>query len=673
MKFSITKNSAVPLTMFFASLLLYAATLHPSIFPSDPTEFMTVIGVNGVAHPPGYPLFTLLGKLASFFPFLTFPERINFLSAFFGAATVGLASHIIMRLSKSIPAAALGAGALALAKSFWLYSVTAEVFTLNTFLLALFANQIISFIQKPSQKNGLLSVFALSISAGNHHTAAFMLPALIYILLKKRRAAGLKWNFIPLAFFVSLAGLLPYIYVVIAARGNPPINWDNAANLKNLIRLFLRQDFGTTALAAGELAYRPKTTALEFFLKNAVTETFGLLPLFAAAGAILFIRRKQTALAMPLIWGFLALGPFFMMISRLPIASLNQAAAIERFFMAPSLFLAILAGYGAAGIFGYLRRRLKLVSPIIILILLAPLAAANISYAGQKNNFLYYKYSVALLNGLPKNAVFLTTDDISDNGAHYLQFVENIRPDVKLVTMPKVVADWYRESLGELYPELRDLLSANPAEAVKNLCRTYAKDGLIFSAGWPRQFTGAEEECLPLPFGLLTRLTPPNAQFNLEDYQKTQTDFFDKFLSEIPASDKRPRDNRTERLIYEISAALDAVADTLKRQGNEDAAILFYQRATITSPYWYRSLNKLAAIDVKNEMLDEAIAKTRESIKRNPDFPWSYYDLGIMLFGVGDAKGAEGALDYFISFETNAQSPQVEMAKQALAQIRAQK
>lgn len=672
MKLKIIKNEIVPVAMFFASLLLYTATLHPSIFSSDPTEFMTVIGVNGVAHPPGYPLFTLLGKLASFLPLLTFPERINFLSAIFGAATVGMTTHIILRLTKSNLAAVFGAGTLSVAKSFWLYSVIAEVFTLNTFLLAVFVNQIISFIQKPDRKNALLSIFALAINASNHHTAALMLPTLVYIILKKRAAAGLKWNFIPMAFLASLAGLLPYIYIIIAAQNNPPINWDNAINLKNLIHLFLRGDYGTTSLTAINLSYNSKTMALEYFLKSVLTETFGLLPLFAAVGAVTFIHRKQTLLATPLIWGTLAMGPLFMVISRLPIASLNQAASMERFFMAPSLFLAILAGYGVASILNCLPTRIKSISPIIILILLLP-AATNISAASQKNNFIYYNYSVKLLSAAPPGAVFLGTDDISDYGISYLQLIEGMRPDVKLITMPKIVAPWYREALIGRYPELKNLISENPSETVKNLCRAYAPLGLIFSAGWPRQYTGAEEVCLPLPDELSTRLLLPNAPLDLESYIKKQTQFFDKFLVVVPPPNKRPRDLRTERLIYEISAQLDAIGDTLNSRDDQNNAILFYERATDNSPYWYRSLNKLSIIDVQKGEVKNAVAKVRESIKRNPDNPWSYYDLGIMLLDIGDAAGAKKALNNFLSFDTNPWNPQIAMAKRALAQIKAQK
>lgn len=672
MKLKVTKNKIVPVAMFFASLLLYTATLHPSIFPSDPAEFMTVIGVNGVAHPPGYPLFTILGKLTSFFPFLTFPARINFLSAIFGAATVGLSAHIILRLTKSVPAAIFGAGALTIAKSFWLYSIIAEVFTLNTFLLAVFTNQIISFIQKPDKKNALLSIFALAINASNHHTAALMLPALIYIILKKRREAGLKWNFIPMAFFASLAGLLPYIYIIIAAQNNPPINWGNAINLKNLIHLFLRGDYGTTSLTAINLSYNSKTMALEYFLKSVLTETFGLLPILSIIGVATFIRRKQTLLATPLIWGALALGPFFMIISRLPIASLNQAASMERFFMAPSLFLAILAGYGVASILNCLPTRIKSISPIIILILLLP-AAKNISAASQKNNFIYYNYSVKLLSAVPPGAVFLETDDISDYGISYLQLIEGMRPDVKLITMPKIVASWYREALIGRYPELKDLISENPSETVKNLCRAYAPLGLIFSAGWPRQYTGAEEACLPLPDELSTRLLLPNTPLDLESYTKKQTQFFDKFLVVVPPPNKRPRDLRTERLIYEISAQLDAIGDTLNARDDQNNAILFYERATDNSPYWYRSLNKLSVIDVQKGEVKNAVAKVRESIKRNPDNPWSYYDLGIMLLDLGDTVGAKEALNDFLSFDTDPRNPQIAMAKQALAQIKAQK
>lgn len=83
------KNFLVGLAIFFCIFLLYLLTL-PNINTgfADSDELITVARVHGVAHPPGYPLYTLLsigaGSLA--LP-LSYAGKINALSAILQALT----------------------------------------------------------------------------------------------------------------------------------------------------------------------------------------------------------------------------------------------------------------------------------------------------------------------------------------------------------------------------------------------------------------------------------------------------------------------------------------------------------------------------------------------------------------------------------------------------------
>ncbi|MFH1086841.1 MAG: DUF2723 domain-containing protein, partial [Chloroflexota bacterium] len=51
------------LGVLLGALWLYVSTLAPSVLPADSGEFQLVSGVLGIAHPPGSPLYTLLGGL----------------------------------------------------------------------------------------------------------------------------------------------------------------------------------------------------------------------------------------------------------------------------------------------------------------------------------------------------------------------------------------------------------------------------------------------------------------------------------------------------------------------------------------------------------------------------------------------------------------------------------
>jgi len=62
---------ALPVITGFGVFLIYLRTLAPSVVGGDTGELITVAYKMGVAHPPGYPLFTLLAKLFTFIPFGT--------------------------------------------------------------------------------------------------------------------------------------------------------------------------------------------------------------------------------------------------------------------------------------------------------------------------------------------------------------------------------------------------------------------------------------------------------------------------------------------------------------------------------------------------------------------------------------------------------------------------
>jgi Protein O-mannosyl-transferase TMEM260-like len=123
---------------FLFSLLLYLQTLAPSVATlfDDSLEFPLVIYRLVIAHPTGYPLYTLLGKLFTLGPWQNVAWAVNLLSAVMGALTVALVYLIIRQLVRRRGPALLGALALAVSPVFWSQAVIAEVYTLNAAFVA---------------------------------------------------------------------------------------------------------------------------------------------------------------------------------------------------------------------------------------------------------------------------------------------------------------------------------------------------------------------------------------------------------------------------------------------------------------------------------------------------------------------------------------------------------
>jgi hypothetical protein len=74
------KTWVVAVVVVGAAGLLYFLTAARDIVVGDTPELTTAAVTLGVPHPPGYPLFTMLGHLFSLLPFGPVPFRVNLLA-----------------------------------------------------------------------------------------------------------------------------------------------------------------------------------------------------------------------------------------------------------------------------------------------------------------------------------------------------------------------------------------------------------------------------------------------------------------------------------------------------------------------------------------------------------------------------------------------------------------
>src|SRR5262249_30809082 len=118
--------------------ILYVMTAARDIVLGDTPELVTAAITLGIAHPPGYPLFTMLGHLFSLLPAGALPFRVDLLAVACGTATVALVYFTALRISGSRVASACAAVVLGVTPLFWSWSLVAEVFSLNNLLAAMF-------------------------------------------------------------------------------------------------------------------------------------------------------------------------------------------------------------------------------------------------------------------------------------------------------------------------------------------------------------------------------------------------------------------------------------------------------------------------------------------------------------------------------------------------------
>jgi len=174
----------VAATLFAGSFVLYVSTMAPSVVPGDSAEFQFVPYILGIAHPPGYALYILLGKLFTFLPLGSVAYRMNLFTALWGALTVSLTYLIILQLSSKnhsslaaqVPAT-LGATTFAVSANLWQHATFANAHTLTASLAALALFLLLTWDK--NKDNRWLYAFALvcGLSMTHHPLLLISFPA----------------------------------------------------------------------------------------------------------------------------------------------------------------------------------------------------------------------------------------------------------------------------------------------------------------------------------------------------------------------------------------------------------------------------------------------------------------------------------------------------------------
>ncbi len=172
-------NRAIPVSLFALTFVVYLSTLSPTLGEADSFEFQVVSYTLGIAHPTGYPLYILLGKLATLLPIGNVAYRVNLISPLFASLAVVCLYLCLVHLTRHRAISLLATLAFAFSRTFWSQAVIAEVYTLNAFFVAL-----VLYLVLKSKK--LLTAFVYGLSLTNHLTMALLAPAMaIYTLLTR--------------------------------------------------------------------------------------------------------------------------------------------------------------------------------------------------------------------------------------------------------------------------------------------------------------------------------------------------------------------------------------------------------------------------------------------------------------------------------------------------------
>jgi hypothetical protein len=413
-----------PVVVFLGLLTLYTATLSPGLLPADAGEYQLVGATLGVAHPPGYALYTLLSWLFTRWLFFMPPARaINFESAVLAALTLGLLARAVQRLTRSHLAGYGAALALGFSTTFWAQAVTANIRMPSVFAITLAFERLVHYRKALTPRAFGWVALALGLSVSHHGSLVFIAAVLgLYALGLKpamlRRAGIWPWVLGALPF-------LAWLYFPLRADLQPAL-----ATFNGFLDQVLARGFRGDILFFATLKDLPDRWLI---LGNILTFEFAWpLLVWGALGVVAAFWRDRAIGAV--VSAAFAVHVF--------IAMTYRAPQTVEYLLPAFMLLAVFWGFALAELLRWVawlaRRRPVAAWParlaalgISALLLGWQFGATWPSYQALASDVSTRAYATSVLTSVPPQALLLASWHWS-TPLWYLQRVEQLRPDVEI-------------------------------------------------------------------------------------------------------------------------------------------------------------------------------------------------------------------------------------------------
>ena len=495
------------------SFLLYFFTLSPDILPADNGEFQWVATQLGLAHPPGFPLYTMLAHLFTQLPVNQSPAfMVNLFSAVTSSATVALVYWIVWLLTKRHLAAVTAVLALATSTTFWAQATIANIRSLTAFFAALAILALVQWYLGVRQWGSgagdrWLWLFVAAIVLGFTHHLSLLFMGLVFVVV----VGLIDWQFFVTPkrwirpFLVALICLIPLLYL--------PIIDENLRSIDSFLFHFLGLGF------QGDFFYFIQPIVLiERFkvMLNVLTFQFHPLLLLGMLIGLLLLGKYHWKMAF-LLGGSFALHSF--------VTATYRAPQTVEYMLPAYVPMVVCLGF-AVGYLDNFQRRSDVVRGLGQLLIAAFLLTAVLQGWQQFPDYRQLHasrdtrdYTQAILENAPEKSVILTNWHWA-TPLWYLQDVEGIRPDVEVRYIPPGGESYEQTWAAEIEAELangRNVIATNfDAAAYENLppAQPFGEAYLFPSTpltNLPEQFTPINETLNDIQI-LGYHLTPTTTQ-----------------------------------------------------------------------------------------------------------------------------------------------------------------
>ena len=229
-------NKVVGWFIFIVAAIVYLSTIEPTASFWDCPEFITTAYSIQVGHPPGAPLFMIMGRIFTMFAGSTaqVPVMVNVLSALASAFTILFLFWTITHMARKIVGtkdseltlpqliAVLGAGAVgALAytfsDTFWFSAVEGEVYGTSSLFTALVFWCILKWENEADEKYAnrwiIFIAYLIGLSIGVHLLNLLAIPAIVLVYYFRKYETTPIGVTVAVAISMLLVAIVMFVFI----------------------------------------------------------------------------------------------------------------------------------------------------------------------------------------------------------------------------------------------------------------------------------------------------------------------------------------------------------------------------------------------------------------------------------------------------------------------------
>ncbi len=657
--------------VFIFSFIIYLATLAPDIVFGDSADLIMSAYSWGVPHPPGYPLLIILAKIFSFLPFRNMAFRFNLFAALLASFAAILNFFVVVEISpreqhiinKVIPAASASL-LFSFSYAFWSHSIIAEFVSLEILLLSALILLSLKWIKKKGTLNFYAAFFLYGLAVSHRPTFLFLAPAFLYLIISFEPETLVNIRRVSISLACALLGLIPYLYIPISAARNPLRNWGDTTTITNF------WSYITAAEYKGHFQFFPSTVIIDqltAYFSMLIDQLIPALLILVLLG-IYWIAVRNTKILL-----------FFLLLFFLNFAyAVNVYQISELLLYLPGfLIMVFLIGLGLNVILNYAKTissPLFFATALLVAILPLILIGKNFNTLKNKNKFFAHDFAQNVLKSLDKNALLIYDGD-NLFPIEYLHFIENIRPDVTLVSKRSLQKIWYLDQLKLTAPELK----------IPNRQKTF--DSTLIKLitenieNHPVYLSNIFFEVLPFfnqkYEGMLFRLQPGRGKIIVQktdfsySYREPRTsiedpDYFSLLALWQPElnllsaylANKEPEKaiaiaKKLQQTFPESALFSFELAEVYRNWDKNSKALKYYKDSLRQDPLFGDSYVGLAAIHIQEKNHLKALEMLEKSVVHHPNNPALRYYLAQIYEMAGNKKLAIKNWGILLKLETN--------------------